>query len=199
MNLKNLLTVPSILAVAAFSIGIYCQSASSDESSNGSVPRFPATIDCLKSNDALCQSGLPSGVDTYSLEQAFGKRQECERGDLRACYELCRRRLNGNRPGYSCPVLLHATELKSDLRIIAGAYVCDALADEKRASELDGDSDDAVRSWIRKNHKPCVFLKEASDARKIRVEDEYYYLVAIKSENWRQRWVEGVLLSENTH
>ena len=169
-------------------------SASADE--NGAVPRFPPTIDCLTSNDALCQPGLPSGVKTFSFEQALAKRAECERGGLRACYELCVRRLNGNRPGYSCPVWLHQNELKADLRVIAGAYVCDTIQDEERATALDNESDDAVRAWIAKNHKPCTFLTDASDARKIRVEHEYLYLVAIKSEHWRKRWVEGVLLSE---
>jgi hypothetical protein len=67
------------------------------------IPIFPAVINCTTSSDPLCKPGLPPGVRPYSLDEAFAKRQGCEKGDLRACYELCRRRLNGNTTDYACP------------------------------------------------------------------------------------------------
>ena len=65
-----------------------------------SAPRYPAVIDCSTSSDALHFDGLPPGVKSYSMDEALEKRDICAKGDLQACYELCRRRLNGNRPGY---------------------------------------------------------------------------------------------------
>lgn len=134
-------------------------------------------------------AGLPPGVEPYSLDQAFEKRQACEYGNFSACYELCRRHLNGDRPGYSCPPVQCSGD--SDVstipsKIIKGAIACDHLKDEAFTETA---SDDAVRNWISNKHKACVILNNASDVKLITRTGDGYYQVAIKNEHWHQRWV----------
>jgi len=133
--------------------------------------------------------GLPPGVEVYSFDEATEKRSECERGNFSACYEMCRRHLNGDRPGYSCPPVQCSIDDDPNsvpTKIIKGAIACDHRNDEVSTKKAN---DDAVRDWIATKHKACVFLADASDVKLITKTDDGYYQVAIESERWHRRWV----------
>ena len=163
--------------------------APQDKSVSNQAPTLPlenaASTDCRVTGIG----GLPPGVEPYSVGEAFEKRVDCEQGNFSACYELCRRHLNGDRPGYSCPpVQCSIIDTSSALptKIIKNAIACDHLKDEVFTMTA---SDDAVRAWIAKNHKACVFLDKPSDIKLITKTADGYYHVAIATENGHRRWV----------
>jgi len=138
---------------------------------------------------------LSPGVAPYSLDEAFQMRARCVKGDDNACFELCRRHLNGDRPGYSCPPVSSSPDHVNPTMIVKGAIACAELEDEVFTAEdkemVEAD-DNTVRNWIAVNHKDCVLLESDSEVRFIARARVGYYQVAIKSENWRRMWVTGL-------
>ncbi len=155
-----------------------------------------SAIDCATTSAPECQPGLPSDFKAYSTDEAFQRRTECTAGNFQSCYDLCRHRLNGNRPGYTCPVIKYDNRVTSASKVLKDTIACDDVKDEDFAVDLDTrESDEAVRDWISKNHKACEFVRNDSPIELLRESPDGYHLVAIKNESWHHRWVTGIDLT----
>lgn len=181
--------------VASFAVLAVMTSASAQ---NLSVPRYPSVIDCSTSDDPLCKEGLPVGMKSYSVKEAFSHRKECIKGVDLDCYELCRRRLNGNSAYYSCPELINLNSFKPDVIITDHSFACNSLADEKRAGTLDGkdDEDRSFNKWLKTKAGSCFITQGDMPAKKLQVAPGEFYQVAIKNKGQRQVWVMGLFLKD---
>lgn len=156
----------------------------------GTVPRYPAVIDCRTSLDPLCLNGMPPGVEPYSMEKAFSVAQQCKRGDDRSCFELCRRRLNGNSQTYRCPTLKNLNVEPTDLIITDNSFMCDTAALERKANALDHQNDEsAFQKWIVSKKGACKMTKGEVSAKKISESEDEIFKVKVPSEGGRVRWV----------
>ena len=165
-----------------------------------SAENTPA-INCATSENPLCHSGLPSGLETYSAEEISQRQTECAAGYFQSCYDLCRHRLNGSRPGYTCPVIKYENDVTSASAISKGTIACDDVKDEDFAALKDiRDGDQATRDWILASHKACEFVQSDSPIKLLEKSPDDYYRVAIRNEHWRHRWVTGLdLIAISAH
>ena len=161
-----------------------------------------AATNCATKDAPECHSGLPPDLLTYSSEEISQRKTECSAGDFLSCYDLFRHHLNGNRLGYSCPVINYDNGIKFASKLLKGSIVCKTLKNVDFAGLLDGQKgDQALREWISKNNKACEFLGEDSEIKLLQKSaDGYSYLVAIKKEHGRRGWVGGIdLLVAGAH
>lgn len=163
------------------------------------VPQYPSVIDCSTSDDPLCKDGLPPGVEAYSEKEAFFQLKKCVKGNDQACYELCRRRLNGNSAHYSCPELINLNSFKPDVIITDHSFACNSLADEKRAEALDGkdDEDRSFNKWLKTKAGSCFMTHGDMPAKKLQEAPDEFYQVAVKGKSQRRVWVMGLFLKDD--